>query len=134
MSLDEVKEEVLGLPVEEHTKLTTFFSVRFRRDDPKFRPKLVRLIDVECQSRKERREALKDWRDENDRFARSKLRAVLLAVPLLVAAIWCSTAAATYWYVSNSGSDNNPGTNTTAPLQHIQTAANRAAYGDTANI
>jgi len=87
MSLDEVKEEVLGLPVEEQAKLTTFFRARFRRDDPKFRPKLVRLIDVEFQSRKEGREALKRWRGEDGRFARSKLRAVLLAVPLLVAAI-----------------------------------------------
>src|SRR5262249_11381482 len=45
-----------------------------------------------------------------------------------------SSAAGTYWYVSNSGNDNNPGTNTAAPLQHIQTAVNRAAYGDTVNI
>jgi hypothetical protein len=36
MSLDEVKEEVLDLPVEEQAKLTTFFRTRFRRDDPKF--------------------------------------------------------------------------------------------------
>ena len=63
-----------------------------------------------------------------------RLRALLLAVPLLVAAMWCSRAAATSWYVSNSGSDNNPGTNTAAPMQHIQTAVNHAAYGDTVNI
>src|SRR5947208_8271461 len=105
MSLDEVKKEVLKLPVEEQ---------------PKFR--------------RERREALKRWRDEDGRFARSKLRAVLLAVPLLFAVPWCSRAAAANWYVSNSGNDNNPGTNAAAPLQHIQTAVNRAAFGDTVNI
>jgi hypothetical protein len=91
-------------------------------------------IDVEFQFRTDEHEALKRWCDEDRRFARSKLRAVLWAVALWVAATSCSRAAATYWYVSNSGSDNNPGTNTAAPLQHIQTAVNRAAYGDTVNI
>jgi hypothetical protein len=80
------------------------------------------------------REALKRWCDEDRRFARSNLRAVLLAVALWVAATLCSRAAATYWYVSNSGNDNYPGTNVAAPLQHIQNAVNRAAYGDTVNI
>src|SRR5437667_10958892 len=61
------------------------------------------------------------------------LRAGLLAVALLAAATLCSKGAAT-WYVSNSGNDNNSGTNVAAPLQHIQTAVNRAAYGDTVNI
>ena len=61
------------------------------------------------------------------------LRAGLLAVALLVAATLCSKGAAT-WYVSNSGNDNNSGTNVAAPLQHIQTAVNRAGYGDTVNI
>ena len=94
----------------------------------------MRLIEVEFKSRKETRKPLRRWRDEDGRFARNKLHAVLLAVPLLVAAIWCSRAGATYWYVSNSGSDNNSGTNPAAPLQHIQTAVNRVAYGDTVNI
>src|ERR1051326_2975158 len=134
MSRDQGKEEALELPVEEQAKLTTVFRVRFRRDDPKLRPKLVRLMDVERQRHKGRRGGLTGWRDENDWCAGSKLRVVLLAVLLLVAAIWCNRAAAIYWYVSNSGSDNNPGTNTAAPLQHIQTAVNRAAYGDTVNI
>jgi hypothetical protein len=61
-------------------------------------------------------------------------RALLLAVALWVTATLCTRAAGTYWYVSNSGNDNNPGTNVAAPLQHIQTAVNRAAYGDTVNI
>src|SRR5437773_1129711 len=91
-------------------------------------------IDVEFQFRTKRPEALKRWCDEDRRFAGSKLGAVLLAVALWVGATLCSRAAATYWYVSNSGNDNNPGTNVAAPLQHIQTAVNRAAYGDTVNI
>ncbi|HWX20907.1 MAG TPA: right-handed parallel beta-helix repeat-containing protein [Candidatus Binatia bacterium] len=98
------------------------------------RSQRVARIDVEFQFRTDEREALKRWCDENRRFARSKLRAVLLAVALWVAATLCGRAAATYWYVSNSGDDNNPGTNVAAPLQHIQTAVNRAAYGDTVNI
>src|SRR5580765_6444190 len=64
----------------------------------------------------------------------NSFRAVLLAVPLLFAASWCSRTAAVNWYVSNSGNDNNPGTNAAAPLQHIQTAVNHVAYGDTVNI
>src|SRR5437867_11350719 len=111
MRLDEVKKEVLKLPVEEQPKLTTFLTARFRGDNPEYRPKLLRLIDVEFHFRRKRREALKRWRDKDGRFARSKLRALLLAVPLLFAATWCSRAAATNWYVSNSGNDNNAGTN-----------------------
>jgi hypothetical protein len=90
-------------------------------------------IEVEIQFRTDKREALKGWRDKCWQSARSNLRAVLLAVALWVAATLCSSAA-TYWYVSNSGNDNNTGTNVAAPLQHIQTAVNRAAYGDTVNI
>src|SRR4051812_32600680 len=77
---------------------------------------------------------VKIWCDEDGRFPRSKLRAVLLALPLVFAATWGSRAVAANWYVSNSGNDNNPGTNAAAPLQHIQTAVNRAAFGDTVNI
>jgi hypothetical protein len=61
------------------------------------------------------------------------VRAVLLAIALWLGATLCSSAA-TYWYVSNSGKDTNSGTNVAAPLQHIQAAVNRAAYGDTVNI
>src|SRR5215472_9717906 len=91
-------------------------------------------IGVESGFRTAERKTLKRGRDENRPFARSKLRGVLLAVALWVAATLCSRSATTDWYVSNSGSDNNPGTNMAAPLQHIQTAVNRAAYGDTVNI
>ena len=59
---------------------------------------------------------------------------MLLALALWVAGTLCSRAAATYWYVSNGGNDNNSGTNVAAPLQHVQVAVNRAAYGDTVNI
>jgi hypothetical protein len=45
MSLAEVKEKVLELPVEEQAELTTFLTARFRRDDPEYRAKLARLID-----------------------------------------------------------------------------------------
>src|SRR5690348_8438968 len=65
--------------------------------------------------------------------ARRMVRAVLLAVALWVGATLCSSAA-TNWYVSNSGKDNNSGTNVASPLQHIQAAVNRAAYGDKINI
>src|ERR1043166_241095 len=91
-------------------------------------------IGVEFQFRTEERETLERWRDEQRRFARSKLRAGLLAVALCVAGTFCSGAAATNWYVSNSGNDTNSGTNVAAPLQHIQAAVNHAAYGDTVNI
>src|SRR5882762_6053639 len=90
-------------------------------------------IEVELQFRTDEREALTGWGDECWRSARSNVRAVLLTVALWVAATLCSSAG-TYWYVSNSGKDNNSGTNVAAPLQHIQTAVNRAAYGDTVNI
>jgi hypothetical protein len=90
--------------------------------------------EAEFQFRTERREALKRWRDHEGRFSRSKLGVVLLSVALCVAATLCSRAAPTNWYVSNSGNDNNAGTNVAAPLQHIQAAVNRAAYGDIVNI
>lgn len=100
------------------------------------RNRFCRMVrtEAEFQFRTERREALKRWRDDEGRFARSKLGVVLLAVALWVAATLCSRAAATNWYVSNSGNDNNAGTNVAAPLQHIQAAVNRAAYGDIVNI
>ena len=86
-------------------------------------------INVEFQFRPDER-----WCNEERRFARSKLRGVLLAVAVWVAATLSSRAAVTFWYVSNSGDDSNSGTNVAAPLQHIQAAVNRAAYGDTVNI
>ena len=89
---------------------------------------------VKFQFRTDEREKLKRRCDEVHRLARSKLPAVLWAIALWVSATVCSRAAGTSWYVSNNGNDNNAGTNVAAPLQHIQTAVNRAAYGDTVNI
>jgi len=123
------------LPVEQQPKPATSRRTRFCGDDPRLCPKLARLIDVKFQPRKERCEALKRWREERGWFGRSKLRVVSLTVQLLFAAtIWCSRTGAVNWYVSNSGNDNNSGTNAAAPLQHIQTAVNHVAYGDTVNI
>jgi hypothetical protein len=45
MSLAEVKERVLELPVEEQAELASFLASRFRRDDPEYRALLTRLID-----------------------------------------------------------------------------------------
>src|SRR5580765_1823581 len=90
-------------------------------------------IESEFRFRTNNREGLKGWGDEHWRFARRNLSAVFSALALWVATtLYCN--AATYWYVSNNGNDNSPGTNAAAPLQHIQTAVNRAAYGDTVNI
>jgi hypothetical protein len=90
-------------------------------------------IEAKFQFRTKERQALRVWGDEDWRSVRSKRRAVLLTVALWVGATLCGSAA-TSWYVSNSGKDNNSGTNVAAPLQHIQAAVNRAAYGDTVNI
>ncbi len=57
-----------------------------------------------------------------------------ISLTFWVGAILCGRAGAINWYVSTGGNDNNPGTNSGAPLQHIQAAINRAAYGDTVNI
>ena len=45
MSLAEVKERVMELPVEEQAELASFLAARFRRDDPEYRALLARLID-----------------------------------------------------------------------------------------
>src|SRR5215467_1142519 len=88
-------------------------------------------IEVKFKFRTDEREALNGWGDEYWQ-SRSHLRGVFLAVALWMAATLCSSAAT--WYVSNSGKDSNSGTNVAGPLQHIQAAVNRAAYGDTVNV
>ncbi len=45
MSLAEVKEQALALPMEEQVELACLLVERFRRDDLPYRQKLARLID-----------------------------------------------------------------------------------------
>ncbi len=45
MSLAELKERALALPMEEQVELACLLVDRFRRDDPAYRELLARLID-----------------------------------------------------------------------------------------
>ncbi len=45
MSLAEVKEQAMALPVEEQAELACLLVERFRRDDPEYRERLARMID-----------------------------------------------------------------------------------------
>jgi len=45
MSLAEVKEKALALPVEDQAELASFLAARFRRDDAEYREMLSRLIE-----------------------------------------------------------------------------------------
>ena len=45
MSLAEVKEKALALPIEEQAELACLLAAQFRRDDPEYRQMLARLID-----------------------------------------------------------------------------------------
>jgi hypothetical protein len=45
MSLAEIKEKALALPLEEQAELASILAGQFRRDDPEYREMLARLID-----------------------------------------------------------------------------------------
>ena len=51
MSLAEVKEQALALPVEEQAELACLLAGQFRRDEPEYREMLARLIDNKDASR-----------------------------------------------------------------------------------
>lgn len=72
---------------------------------------------------------------------RTKLKVVLVLGILLAASIFVSfvqrneaRAAGTTYYVATSGNDNNNGTSTSSPFQHIQKCASLAVAGDTCLI
>ncbi|HVR34702.1 MAG TPA: hypothetical protein VMS21_02505 [Methylomirabilota bacterium] len=64
MSLVEVKEQAMSLPVEEQAELACFLAAQFRRDDPEYRQMLARLIDDRDPKNWVEWEALKKKLDE----------------------------------------------------------------------
>jgi|GEM_PF-3971039 len=72
------------------------------------------------------------------RVATTVLRLVLVGLLLIPWAglphVGYSAPAAINWYVSKSGNDSNSCTAAQSPCEHIQTAIDRAASGDTINI
>jgi len=64
MSLAEVKEQVLALPMEEQAELACLLVERFRRDDQPYREMLARLIDDRDPNRWVKWDDLKKKLDE----------------------------------------------------------------------
>ncbi len=57
-----------------------------------------------------------------------------VAARVLAGLCWTSSACATSYYVSTSGSDSNSGTSTASPFLTLQTAANATQPGDTVYV